>query len=157
MFRHGPVPAAALEGGLIPLWSEAFLVVGCPYLHLIEPGWPPLPGLTQSSSDVGQLFQVPLIRDSFYSSSVHWKSGKCVLLPSLIALAGSQIFSTSPSKPSLSVQSAVRESTPPAGYLCHSARRAGSRLLQNFLILTFLSSLPESQPESQPESRLPFT
>lgn len=51
MFRHGPVPAAALEGGLIPLWSEAFLVVGCPFLHLIEPGWPPLPGLTQSTSD----------------------------------------------------------------------------------------------------------
>lgn len=149
MSRHGPVPAAALEGGLIPLWSEAFLVVGCPYLHLIEPGWPPLPGLTQSTSDVGQLFQVPLIRDSISFRSAHRKPGNCVLLP-LTPLAASQIFSTSLSRVSLSVQSAVRESILPAGYRCHSAQKAGSRLLQNFLILTFPSSLPQSQPESQP-------
>ncbi|KAJ4094502.1 hypothetical protein NW760_012669 [Fusarium oxysporum] len=51
MSRHGPVPVAAFESGPIPFWSEAFLMVDCPYLHLIEPGWPPLTKLTQSPSD----------------------------------------------------------------------------------------------------------
>ncbi|KAH7146708.1 hypothetical protein B0J13DRAFT_621660 [Dactylonectria estremocensis] len=51
MSRHGPVPVAAFDSGPIPFWSEAFLIVDCPYLHLIEPGWPPLTGLTQSPSD----------------------------------------------------------------------------------------------------------
>ncbi|RYC93585.1 hypothetical protein BFJ63_vAg3565 [Fusarium oxysporum f. sp. narcissi] len=51
MSRHGPVPVAAFESGPIPFWSEAFLMVDCPYLHLVEPGWPPLTKLTQSPSD----------------------------------------------------------------------------------------------------------
>ncbi|KAL7755949.1 hypothetical protein ACKLNR_012942 [Fusarium oxysporum f. sp. zingiberi] len=51
MSRHGPVPVAAFESGPIPFWTEAFLMVDCPYLHLIEPGWPPLTKLTQSPSD----------------------------------------------------------------------------------------------------------
>ncbi|KAH7129177.1 hypothetical protein EDB81DRAFT_697289 [Dactylonectria macrodidyma] len=51
MSRHGPVPVAAFDSGPIPFWSEAFLIVDCPYLHLLEPGWPPLTGLTQSPSD----------------------------------------------------------------------------------------------------------
>lgn len=79
MSRHGPVPVAAFESGPIPFWSEAFLMVDCPYLHLIEPGWPPLTKLTQSPSDVGQLVQIPLICDSI-SFALHWNSGNCVLL-----------------------------------------------------------------------------
>ncbi|KAF4445583.1 hypothetical protein F53441_10690 [Fusarium austroafricanum] len=51
MSRHGPVPVAAFESGPIPFWSEAFFMVDCPYLHLIEPGGPPLTRLTQSPSD----------------------------------------------------------------------------------------------------------
>ncbi|KAF5698033.1 hypothetical protein FMUND_15219 [Fusarium mundagurra] len=68
MSRHVPVPVAAFESGPIPIWSEAFLVVDCPYLHLIEPGWPPLTKLIQFPSDCGSpihtVRRLPLSLDS---------------------------------------------------------------------------------------------
>jgi len=51
MFTHGRPPAAPFETGPIPLWSECFLVVSCPDLHVIEPEsqWT---GLISSGIDV---------------------------------------------------------------------------------------------------------
>jgi hypothetical protein len=54
---YGPVrqPSAPFETGPIPLLSEAFFVVSCPYLHMIEPGWQ-LAGYISSDTDVRLLF-----------------------------------------------------------------------------------------------------